>query len=157
MKRLAPFVVARLIVGCSTENNSVNGENPPHLSNGVQVALYDSEKRIPTTQLEVFLTQEAVKDRPYRIIALLTRKGKREDEGLVMNAIAWRARQIGAEGLIPASVAGVGPSVSVNTSVRIGGGMWWGGDKEEEPVFRACAIVFTGPPRETNPKATDSN
>ena len=143
MKRLALFVVALLIVGCSTEYVSVNGEKPPRYATDVQVARYETENRAPSARLEVFNSVDALRQRHYRIIALLTREGNREDEGLIMNAIAWRARQLGAEGIIPpgfipSTGSTNGPQISVNTSVNIG--FWNEGNKN---IFRACAIVFT--------------
>src|ERR1700733_4908307 len=137
-------IIVFVIAGCTTTPAPAGAEKPVRYASAVQVARYDSENRTPTASLEMFPSIEAVGQRPYRIIALLTRGGNREDEGLIMNAIAWRARQLGAEGLIAINDS-KNPLINVNTTVRVGG--WPSSDSgnKEKPLFRAYAIVF-GPP-----------
>ncbi len=149
MKLVCPLSFILVVAaGCSTTPIPTGAEKPVRYASSVQVASYDSDTRTSTTRLEVFPSVEAVGQRSYRIIALLARGGNREDEGLIMNANAWRARQLGAEGMIIID-KDASPLVNMNTSVRIGG--WPGSDKssKEKPVFRAYAIVFTSlkPPR----------
>jgi hypothetical protein len=142
MKTVAILLTALTLCACRTEYVSSTGEPTPRYANEVQVARYDATDRQPTAQLEVFSNPQALGNRPYRVIALLTREGYRRDEGLIMNAIAWRARQIGAEGLIPE-----GP---------VYGGSPWAHGRWEQPVFRALAIVFSSQPPPPPPPAPDS-
>jgi hypothetical protein len=86
-----------LVAGCHTYD--VNGEKPVRYANNVQIVLLNSTPRTITKSIQIFETPDDVK-RPYHKIALLSRSGHREDEGLIFNAFAWRARQIGADGII---------------------------------------------------------
>jgi hypothetical protein len=128
-------VVLATLVSCGTPTPP-GAEKPVRYAAGVQVALYDSEKRSPTTQLEVYQSEKSIETRPFRIIAMLTRNGHHEDEANIVNAIAWRARQLGAEGLILLPTVEPGRSVSA-PFVNIDEG------HKGEPIFRAHAIVFT--------------
>jgi hypothetical protein len=91
------FGLSFLLVGCRTYD--VNGEKPVRYAKDVQVVLLDSTPRTATKSIRIFETPDDIK-RPYHKIALLSRSGHREDEGLIDNAFAWRARQIGADGII---------------------------------------------------------
>jgi hypothetical protein len=98
--KIAPtivFALSFLVAGCHTYD--VNGDKPVRYANDVQIVLLDSTSRTITKSIQIFETPDDVK-RSYHKIALLSRSGHREDEALILNAFAWRARQIGADGII---------------------------------------------------------
>jgi hypothetical protein len=122
------FLVSVLFfAGCASA--PVNSADPaPRYASRIKVAIYDLTPRTPTTSLDVF---DAPPSRPHKVIALLSHKAEPNDSAAMMNAIAWRARQLGAQGMI------VLPPQ--DTGVR-----WnnWGMEKGE-PIYSANAIVFT--------------
>jgi hypothetical protein len=84
--------------------------------------------------LAVFDDAASVK-RPYKIIALLSHESQPSSSGRMMNAIAFRARQLGADGMI------VLPPKST-------GWHWSGlGGGPGQPIYSAQAIVFTDSPK----------
>ena len=87
------------LFACGCRTYDVNGEAPVRYSKEVQIVQLDSAPRAITKTIQIFETATDVQ-RPYHKIALLTRSGHREDEGLIFNAFAWRARQLGADGII---------------------------------------------------------
>ncbi len=95
MKPLLLLCACGLVAGCTSNNPD------PAVRYGttVQVIRYDGGHYAPTKTLQVFDTAEEVKQ-PYHKIAKVTRPGHREAEGKIVNALIWRARQAGAEGLI---------------------------------------------------------
>jgi hypothetical protein len=119
--------------------------NPPPKANRVQILMYDSTPRHSTTELDVFGPNPP--SRPYKVIAFLTCEG-RLDQGVVMTtAIYYRARQIGADGVInPNITAAQGESKpngadTVQRQVMMNPiGLEGNGNR---CVFRAYAIVYT--------------
>ena len=127
MKSSTFLVLSVLLMGCTTA--SVNSADPaPRYAGRIKVAIFDASTRPATTSLEVF---DAPPARPHKVIALLSHKAEPQDSALMLNAIAWRARQLGAQGLI------VLPPQET-------GYRWnqWGAERGE-PVYSGNAIVFT--------------
>src|SRR5690242_1574586 len=86
-------------VGCAARSGGSDDE-PVRYANSVSAAMYDTTRRAPVPTLEVFQSDQELAGRPHHVIALLSREGYPRDEGLVMNAIAWRARHLGAGAMI---------------------------------------------------------
>jgi hypothetical protein len=127
-----------LFTGCAEyTTSSSTGEKIPRYAGRIQIALYDPTPRQPKPDFEVFADAQSVK-RPYRIIALLAHKANPEDEGLMMNAIAYRARKLGADGMIVLPRPGRGWKFGQVGDIGSGG--------SEEGVYRAHAIIFTDKP-----------
>jgi len=130
MKTWLPLVLAGALAGCSTPVSENSTDPAPRYASRINVAQYDLTPRSPSLSLEVFDSAEAVK-RPYKVIALLSHKAEPNDSAKMMNAIAWRARQLGAQGMIVLKPQ--------DTGIR-----WnqWGMERAE-PIYSANAIVFT--------------
>ena len=86
-----------LLNGCHTYD--VASAKPVRYAKEVQVIPLDTAKRAITPSVQIFESAADVQ-RPCHKIALLSRPGHRGDEGLIVNALAWRARQLGADGLV---------------------------------------------------------
>ena len=131
MKTKLSFILSILFVLTGCETTSTNIANPvPRYGKSVQVAQYDQTPRNINPDFEVFASEASVR-RPFKIIALVSRHANLQDEGLMMTAIAWRAKQLGADGMIVLRAAGGGFELG-----NFGGG---------QPIFRAHAIVWTAP------------
>jgi hypothetical protein len=89
--RLVAVVLVPLLIGCAGRSPTRSADDEPvRYAKSVNVAVYDTTQRATVATLAVFQGgQEPA--RPYHVIALLSRDGWPNDEGLVMNAIAWRA------------------------------------------------------------------
>ena len=85
------------LAGCAAPPVSRNGEPPVRYAAYVKVAIFDTTERPATDKLSVYREKPAFK---YHTIATLTIDGELEKEGALINAIAWRARQLGADGII---------------------------------------------------------
>src|SRR5579859_2086553 len=86
-------------VGCTTPLFDDNPPpNPPPKANRVQILMYDSTPRPIATQLNVIGPNPPA--RPYKVIALLTCEGRLDQEAVMMTAIYYRARLIGADAVI---------------------------------------------------------
>lgn len=94
---LLPLFVIMVATGCSSPPESRNGEAPVRYAQYVKVATFDTTVRPATDKLTVYREKPAFK---YHTIATLTIDGELEKEGALINAIAWRARQLGADGII---------------------------------------------------------
>jgi hypothetical protein len=130
---IAPFSALVLLVavtGCSTTPSGNPADGAPKYAGRIKVAQYDLSPRTPSLSLEVF---DAPPTRPHKVIALLSHKAEPNDSAQMMNAIAWRARQLGAQGLIV-----LRPQET---------GMRWNqwGMERGEPIYSANAIIFTVP------------
>jgi hypothetical protein len=108
LKNLLSILALLILTGCYSYD--INGEQPVRYASGVRVVSYDSTVRQPANSIQVFDSPGEVK-RPYHKIALLSRPGNREDQALVMAAIIWRARHLGADGIIFLPVIGGWPEV----------------------------------------------
>lgn len=113
-------VMTALLIGCSSMPQ-IASEKPPKHAKRVQVALFDSAARPPTTNLDIFDAANKVK-RSHRLVATLTCDGPPSEEGVMINAIAYRARVLGAQAMI------ILPQ-----------GRFWTGRR----IYRAEAVVYT--------------
>ena len=133
MKIIFSIFCLALLTGCSSTNPS--GDKPVRYASSVQVTPFGPLPSQPSPTIEVFQTERAIGNRPYHIIALLTREAFPRDEGLITSALIWRAQHIGANGIILLGSAGyTGQDIVVfrNFASSTGG----------QTVFRANAIVF---------------
>jgi len=87
-----------LTAGCSTSVAPDTGD-VPRLAYKVTVAVFDATKRPASTSLMTFKNEAAVPG-PYRTVARLNVFAKGQEEAVALNAIAYRARQLGAMGII---------------------------------------------------------
>jgi hypothetical protein len=88
-----------LLAGCQSRSYDVNGSQPVRYAREVQIVMLNPSARPVSPTIQIFENATEVK-RAFTKIALLHRSGHREDEGLIVNAMAWRARQIGADTII---------------------------------------------------------
>jgi len=127
-----------ILISTGCYSTDPNGDQPIRYASGVQIAPYDSILRKPSQNIEIFQDASEVKRR-YHIIALLTREAYPRDEALITSALIWRAKHIGANGIIFLYAnfnTGQKSSLVGNRNVVIGG------SEHEQAVFRANAIVF---------------
>lgn len=127
MKTVIMLATLALLVGCSNTPStpiSSSGDPPVRYAGKVQVATFDSSPRPPTIKLVVIQETPTQK---FHVIAQLTIFGKTQDEGRLANALAWKARQIGADALL------------MLPRVRQTGAF---GIPNDRCVLRANAIVF---------------
>ncbi|MGC9944468.1 MAG: hypothetical protein ABSE48_21800 [Verrucomicrobiota bacterium] len=136
MKMLAAFAATLLLTGCYSYD--VNGSRPVRYASGVQVATYDSTPRQPSASVRAFQSPAEVQ-RPYHVIALLSREGYLRDEGLIVNALVWRAKQMGANGIILLNVTSEGGDQAFAFGAN---GSFLAGSSPAQCVFTANAIVF---------------
>ena len=141
MKNTLPiplFFLLLIFLGCKSTPQVLapNATPAPRYGNRIQVAQYDTTSRPINPNFEVFAREEDV-PRPFKIIALVSHSANPQDEGLMMTAIAWKAKQIGADGMII-----LNPHSGGWKSEQIGN---FGGGKSEEPIFRAHAIIWATP------------
>ena len=94
---LMSLTLALVVTGCVTTTPQQGSEAIPRHAKRVQVALYGSTPRPSTTSLDVY---DASPARPYKEIALLTCDGENSEEGVMTQAILWRARKIGADAVV---------------------------------------------------------
>ncbi len=73
--------------------------------------------------------------RPYKVIALLTCEGAVDQEAVMTTAIFYRARQIGADGVINPGTINLGQSLTLTSELGMGG--------SARCLFQANAIVYT--------------
>ena len=80
----------------------------------------------------------------YLVLANLSRDGWRRDEGMIMGALLWRARQLGANGLINVgeSSGDAIPDFAVGGKQGVFGVAYQG----SKPLFRGIAILYTNAP-----------
>ena len=128
---LALLIITCVLTGC--HNYNINGTRPVRYADGVQVISLDITVRPFNKTLTVFENVEAVKGRKYHKIALLTRSGWPNDEEMLVNAIIWKAKSLGASGVI------LLPTVQGAYQFNLGG-------PSGKPCFyKAEAIVFDAP------------
>ena len=117
----------------------------PPKADRVQIMRYDSTFRPSTTDLDVF--GQIPPTRPYKVIALLTCEGRLDQEVVMTTAIYYKARQVGADGVInPNAVATHGdPTLHVADTVQKQVIMNPVGleANNQRCVFRAYAFVYT--------------
>jgi len=115
MKTMFPIALAALLAGCTTPGPDTP---PPHMSR-VKVLMYDHTPRTMTAKLD-FCNRPPTK--PHKVIALITCEGAYHEEVVMMEAIHFKARQIGADGVIRADTAqattGSGPAAGGRSLYR---------------------------------------
>jgi len=131
---LASVVV--LLAGC--HNYDVNGTAPVRYANSVFVTVLDPSKRKPTKSIELFANEDKIK-RPHHVIAILSREGYLQDQGMIVNALIWRAKQLGAEGII--LLGALGGNTSSGMIFGNGNGVI-GSSSPDHGSFSATAVVF---------------
>jgi uncharacterized protein YceK len=126
---LISLAVALAVAGCSTTPEQSRPETKPPKADRVQVLMYDTTARTKTSHLDIYDTKPP--ERPYKVIALLTCEGAPKEEAVMTTAIFYRARQIGAEGVMNAGTmnnSGSAIDALLGSSARC--------------VFRYRAIVY---------------
>ena len=91
---MVSLLVLVLASGCASTSSRQSYEKPPPKANRVQIAMYDTTPRAPTTSLDYCGFNPP--RRPYKVIAVLTCEGAPNQEAVMTAAIYYRARQIGA-------------------------------------------------------------
>ena len=144
---------AAIITGCHSYD--VNGSRPVRYASGVQVRQYDFTQRSPSKHIEIFDQYHPVSG-SYTEIAYLSHQGYLHDENLVENALVWRARQLGANGIIllPPGQGDTDPGIAFANQ---NGGFAIG--ESTQVIFRGIAIIVHGPWEQfqkppTNPLST---
>lgn len=122
------LAAALLAVGCSSTQSQQNHEEPPPKANRVQVLMYDTTPRLKAEHFDIYGPSRP--KRHYKIIALLTCEGAVDQEVVMTRAIYYRARLIGADGVMEAG----------NTTIV---GTGWSGGSSLRTIFRDYAIVYT--------------
>lgn len=130
------LLLASILITCGCASNPSNApqakeKKPKHYSR-VKVAIYDTTPRTATTQLDYFAEGTTI-PKQHKVIALLTCEGAAHEEGEMVNAINFRARELGASGVIQLRAD------QPNASVAIAHPMWQAPDRR---VFRANAIIY---------------
>lgn len=126
------MLAALIVAGCATSSQNP-GEKPVKHAGRVKAAIYNSVERTPTTHLDVYSNPQSV-ERLHKVIALLTCEGAAHEEGELVNAINYKARQLGAHGVV------VIPPDRPNEGLVIAHPWFQPADRR---VFRANAIVYT--------------
>ena len=101
--RLQLLVIALILSACSTAPKQA-ADQPIKHADRVKVATYDSSPRPASARLDVYdLSRDAQANpapKAHKVIALLTCEGGAQEEAEMMNAIMYRARQLGADGVV---------------------------------------------------------
>ena len=127
-KSLIAVVISGLVLaGCATGPDS-----PPRHMDRVQVLMYDSTKRPMTRQVELY---DSAPEKQNRVIALITCEGAYHEEIVMKKAIIFKARQLGAQGVVWKDP----------DKATAGGGSAYGGSFGGRRLFRAEAVVFEPP------------
>lgn len=113
-----------LPIGCATAP-----DGPPSKMGRVKVLPYDSVSRAMTPSLEIFSKSP---EKPHKIIALITCEGAYHEEVIMMKAIHYKARQLGADGVIQLN----------HFAATTGSGSMYGGQVGGRSLFRAEAFVY---------------
>ena len=140
--RMLHFLVLLMVAlfsACSTTAPDATGKPPPGVRR-VRVAKYDTSNYPATERLHVYSASETIPR--HRVIALLAVEAQPSEEGIYMNAIAWKARQLGAQGL---QVLPLQSAVNGQMTITIKPTPIWG-RPNTSVVFRANALVFENKP-----------
>jgi hypothetical protein len=139
---LLPILFALLICGC--------GAPPCRYYNRVQVAAFYGQKNPPNKKpygtVVPFDTPSDVK-RPYRVIGFMSSEGRVGEEGGILEAMLYRAADMGGDGII-LNASSIGQEelqpnsqkLNVNVTTGLIGAMIGNGTKR---AFRATVINFT--------------
>lgn len=134
---IVSLTVAILTAGCA----STSQDDPPPKANRVQVLVYDTTPRQKAQRLDVY-AQNQEPNRPYKKIALLTCEGRVDQEVVMTQAIFYRARMIGADGVIDAGAIPSGSHGSVGVFGNNYGANAFA-NQTDRCVFREYAIVYS--------------
>jgi hypothetical protein len=125
-----------------------NGSKPPRYAKSVSVVPFGPVSSRPVNpEFQIFPSAADVK-RPYRILALVCRHAKPQDQGLMLTAIAWRAQQLGADAMILLPPEATGYGFTDLGRFSSGG--------QGEPIYRAHAILYTDIPSAEKSKPTSN-
>ena len=91
-------MAALALTGCRT--TVAYPEAPPRYGESVQVIAYDTTPRPFNEAVQVFSNPQDVQGRPRHPIAELEKVGWYRDRALIENALIWRAKSLGADGVI---------------------------------------------------------
>jgi hypothetical protein len=131
IKDLLPIVLLALLAGCASDPaTSVIGKAPDKAGR-VQIAMYDATPRQPSQTMDIYDAGKPV-ERPHKSLAKLTCEGDASEEGIMLNAIAWQTRRLGAQALEvlePEYPNGRGPTLPFAPSTT-------------RRVFRANALIY---------------
>jgi hypothetical protein len=95
----SPLFIALLAAGCASERSHQKAEGAPQHAGRVQVLQYDATPRNKSDQLDTYEETKSIQS-PYKEIALLTCEGACHEEVEMTQAIFYRARMLGANGVI---------------------------------------------------------
>jgi hypothetical protein len=127
------FAIAWFAVGCE----------PVRHYNRLQVASFAGPAkptRKPYGTVQVFETPEDVK-RPYEVIGMMSCEGSAAEEAAIVNAMLYRAADMGADGvLLNSARAGAEDVTGQRIDVRLGWAAMIGGGNQR--AYRAQAIRF---------------
>lgn len=136
MKHLSALLILILLLSACSSNKDPNA--PPRYASSVIVTSYTTTNYPPTPDLTVYNQGDTIP--PHKIIAMLSRHGHERDQGKILNAIAWKARQLGAQAII---ILDERPVAAPSTTIAAGVFSTAKSDKKEQPVWRANAIIYT--------------
>ena len=91
---------AMALVGCRTTKVGQDQNAPPRYAESVQVITYDSTPRPFNPSITVFYNFAGLENRPRHPIAELDKVAFPNDQALVRNALIWRAKSLGADGIL---------------------------------------------------------
>ena len=107
--------------------------------------MYDTTPRPKTENLDICGPNPP--QRPYKVIALLTCEGGVDQEVVMTTAIYYRARQIGADGVMNAGTITTQKEGTLNVADTVGKQIMMNavglGGNGARSVFRVNAIVYT--------------
>ncbi len=131
MKNLTTFILTTfLFIGCATSPQDASNRPPKHVGR-VKTAAFDTTARQVTTELEVFDETKKL-DRPHKVIALLTAEGAANEEGDLVNAMMFKARQLGANAVVMLPPDRPNAGVVFNNILQ----------PADRRVFRGNAVVY---------------
>jgi hypothetical protein len=116
----------------------------PRYASSVQVALYTSETYPPTTELDIFDNLDPLP--PHRVLGLLMREGYHRDEGLILTALIWRAKQMGANAIVRLPLRDQDMTYSALRVRDVASAK----AEAQQPVWRVHAIRYTRPSQTTS-------
>ena len=129
-------VVGLLFGGCY--HYDVNGSHAVRYANSVNVIRYDSTPRpIPPT-IQIFDRYNPPPAK-YVPIASISRGGFRRDEQMIVGALQWRARQLGANGII---IVGESSGDYIPGFVIGNANGVFATEGSSKPIFRGVAIWY---------------
>ena len=136
MLRLILPLLLFTLLGCTSPSTQKDTEKAPPKADRVQQLIYDSTPRQQTSHLDVYEAKPPQK--PYKVIALLTCEGAVDQEVVMTTAIFYRARQLGADGIMTAEAQ----TYKEPGSIAIGNGWGFANSGSTRFIFRARAIAY---------------